>query len=63
MDIEKWIDCVKKDRDIHSKRLDNMSQSDVMQIRNELAENGIEMTPNEINGCLELLKEILSDEQ
>ena len=63
MDIEKWVQEVKNSKHLYQHRLDNMSQSEVASMRNELAERGIEMTPDEINGCLDLLKEIISDEQ
>ena len=62
MDIQKWIDCVKKDREKYINWLDNMERKEVPILRNELAEQGIEMTPSEISDLLELFREILLDE-
>lgn len=62
MDIQEWIDCVKKDREKYINWLDNMEREEVPILRNELAEQGIEFTPSELSDLLELFREILLDE-
>lgn len=42
-------------------RINNTSYEDVLKLRNEAAERGIEFTPNEIIEHINLLKEIVSD--
>lgn len=42
-------------------KINNTSYKDILKLRNEAAERGIEFTPNEIIEHINLLKEIVSD--
>jgi hypothetical protein len=60
-DINNLIEIIISDKENLLQRINNTTRSDILKLRNDAAEIGIEFTPDEVVKHIELLKEIISD--
>jgi hypothetical protein len=61
MDINQWVDYMRNNKDDILNRLKNTSNRDIIRIRNEAAENGIEMTISEVKDHLNFMQNVILD--
>lgn len=61
MDIYQWAEDMRNNKDKILKQLSNTNRIDVIRLRNEAAEAGIEMTIAEVEEHLDMIKQIVSE--
>ena len=61
VDINTWVKNMKDNKNDILNRLKNTSNKDIIRIRNEAAENGVEMTISEVKDHLNFIKNVILD--
>lgn len=60
-DIEIWLQNIKNNKAYYKKAIKKIDHKEVLRLRNEAAERGFEMTPDEVYSYLNVLKDIIFD--
>lgn len=61
MDTDDWIEELIQNKESYQQRIKSIKNKDILRLRNEAAEQGVEMTPDEVCEYLKLMLEIVSD--
>lgn len=58
METDKWIEELKQNKEFYKTKIKN---TNILSLRQKAAEQGIEMTPEEVQSYMNLILEIVSD--
>jgi hypothetical protein len=61
MDTDDWIEELRNNKESYQQKIKNIKNKDILRLRNEAAEQGVEMTPDEVYEYLKLMLEIASN--
>lgn len=62
-DIEKLLNKIRSNKSNYVKSLNKIDHKEVLRLRRDAAESGVEMTPSEVYSYLNILRDIVLDSE